>query len=248
MSKRKVIRIGGEDRQKFLQDLVTNDIARLATGLVYAALLTPQGKYLSDFFLTEHDDAILLDLPAVHAPAILQRLSMYKLRAAVTLEETSLAVSRGTGPAPAGALADPRHPSLGWRLYGAETTEDGTDWDAVRVAHCIPEADIELIPNETYILEAGFDRLHGVDFKKGCYVGQEVTARMRHKTELRKGFATVLVEGTAPVGTPITRDGKAVGTLFTQSGGKGIAFLRYDRANGRLQADGARVDAGLTQG
>jgi folate-binding protein YgfZ len=109
------------------------------------------------------------------------------------------------------------------------------------VAHVIPEGGVELIPDDSYVLEMGFERLHGVDFRKGCYVGQEVTARMKHKTELRKGLARVEVEGAAPVGTPILADGRAVGTLFTQSGGRGLAHLRFDRAGGAMTAGEARV-------
>jgi tRNA-modifying protein YgfZ len=239
---RTVFRIAGADRVNFLQGLVTNDLKGLAGGLVYAAILTPQGKYLADFFLKDEGDAILLDADAGQAPALGQRLAMYRLRADVTISDSGLAVRRGTGPAPDGALPDPRHPALGWRAYGAEGGDDGTDFDAIRVAHCIPESGIELIPNETFILEAGFERLHGVDFRKGCYVGQEVTARMKHKTELRKGFATVEVEGSAPPGTPIEdADGKPVGALYTQSGGRGIAYLRFDRAAGPLRSGAATV-------
>jgi folate-binding protein YgfZ len=170
----------------------------------------------------------------------MKRLNMYRLRADVQVEMTGLQVQRGTGEAPEGALMDPRHSGLGWRLYGAEGGDDGSDWDAIRVAHCIPETGVELGP-ESYILEAGFEALKGVDFRKGCYVGQEVTARMKHKTELRKGLRTVEVAGAAPVGTEITAGGKPVGTLYTQSGGKGIAYLRFDRATGEMQAGDARV-------
>ena len=159
----------------------------------------------------------------------------------MTLEPTDLALARGTGPAPEGAVADPRDPALGWRLYGAATGDDGSDWDAIRVTHTIPETLIELIPNETFILEAGFERLHGVDFRKGCYVGQEVTARMKHKTELRKGLVRVVVEGAAPVGSEILAEGKPAGRLFTQSGGRAIAYLRFDRSEGPLTAGSARV-------
>ena len=111
----------------------------------------------------------------------------------------------------------------------------------MRVAHLIPETLIELIPDETYILEAGFERLNGVDFRKGCYVGQEVTARMKHKTELRKGLALVDITGAAPPGTPITADGKEAGMLFTRSGDRAIAHLRFDRADGPLRAGAADV-------
>ena len=242
MGGRQVLRIGGADRIGFLQGLVTNDVAGAAGGLVYAALLTPQGKYVADFFLHETDDAILLDADAGQAPALARRLAMYKLRADVTIADSGLSVSRGTGAPPEGAFMDPRHPDMGWRRYAEDPAEDdGTDWDAIRVAHCIPEAGIELVPDETYVLEAGFERLSGVDFRKGCYVGQEVTARMKHKTDLRKRFARVLVAGEAPTGTSIMRDGKTVGTLFTQSGGVAIAYLRFDRAGPGMTAGDATV-------
>ena len=238
---RRIIRVGGADRVDFLQGLVTNDVTRAP---VWAALLTAQGKYLADFLVVPQGDALLLDVDARLADDLLRRLSMYKLRAAVELAPTELQVTRGTGTAPDGAIPDPRHPALGWRLYGATEGDDGTDWDAIRVAHAIPESLVELIPNETFILEAGFERLHGVDFRKGCYVGQEVTARMKHKTELRKGLVTVAIDGEAPVGTPILMaDGREAGTLFTQSGGRAIAHLRFDRMDGPLTAAEATVTA-----
>jgi len=237
---REILEITGTEAQDFLQGLVTNDLGKLDQGLVYAAMLTPQGKYLADFFLARQGDTILLDVNSSLAESLLKRLNMYKLRADVAVSQSDLNVMRGTGPAPEGALNDPRHPDMGWRLYGETSGDDGTDWDAIRVAHCIPETGIELTP-DSFILEAGFERLNGVDFRKGCYVGQEVTARMKHKTELRKGLASVEVTGEAPAGTPITTDGKAVGTLFTQSGGKGIAYLRFDRSKGDLQAGDATL-------
>lgn len=240
MSDRRILRVSGSDAKSFLQGLVTNNVDKLSDGLVYAALLTPQGKYIADFFLAAEGDAVLLDVDAALAEGLLKRLNMYRLRADVQVEMTDLQVKRGTGEAPEGALADPRHAAMGWRLYGLEGGDDGSDWDAIRVEHCIPETGVELGP-DSYILEAGFEGLNGVDFRKGCYVGQEVTARMKHKTELRKGFRTVQVEGSAPVGTDITADGKPVGTLFTQSGGRGIAYLRFDRAKGEMQAGDARV-------
>lgn len=237
---RSVHKISGPDADHFLQGLITNDIDRMGDGLLYAAMLTPQGKYIADFLLHRQDGAILLDVDAGLAASLIQRLTMYKLRADVDLSDAPLDVLCGTGPAPEGAMNDPRHEALGWRLYGAQGGTDGTDFDAIRVAHCIPETGIELTP-ETFILEAGFERLNGVDFRKGCYVGQEVTARMKHKTELRKGLTTVQVDGTVPVGTAITVDGKPAGTLYTQSGGRGIAYLRFDRATGPMQAGDATL-------
>jgi folate-binding protein YgfZ len=238
---RLVLRIGGADREGFLHGLVTHDVGAAGTGLTYAAILTPQGKYLADFFLLNRGEDILLDVKAELAPKLAQRLAMYRLRADVTIEDSGLSVVRGLGAAPEGAFADPRDPSMGWRGYGMEGGDPAVDWDALRVAACIPETGIELIPDETYILEAGFDRLAGVDHRKGCYVGQEVTARMKHKTELRKGFVTVEVEGQAPVGTEILAGDRSAGVLYTQAAGRGIAYLRFDRATGPMQAGDAKV-------
>lgn len=238
---RRILAISGKDRVQLLQGLVTNDVVH---GPSWAALLTPQGKYLSDFLVIPDGERLLIDIDERLADDLLRRLSMYKLRSDVQIAATDLQVSRGTGPAPEGAIADPRHEALGWRLYGPEGQDDGTDWDAIRVEHTIPETLAELIPNETFILEAGFDRLNGVDFRKGCFVGQEVTARMKHKTELRKGLRTVSVEGEATPGTPILmEDGREAGVLFTQSSGRAIAYLRFDRMNGPLTAGEARVQA-----
>ena len=236
---RRILALSGKDRETFLQGLVTNDVRRAP---VWAALLTPQGKYLADFLIVPDGERLLIDVDEALAGDLIRRLSMYKLRADVTLEPTDLGLARGTGPAPEGAIADPRDPALGWRLYGAATDDDGSDWDAIRVAHTIPETLIELIPNETFILEAGFERLHGVDFRKGCYVGQEVTARMKHKTELKKGLVTLGIEGAAPVGTAILLpDGREAGVLYTQSGGRAIAHMRFDRMVEGLTAGDARI-------
>ncbi|MCC5956281.1 MAG: folate-binding protein YgfZ [Natronohydrobacter sp.] len=239
---RAIIRVSGPDASGFLQGLVTNDLRALPqAGILYAALLSPQGKYLADFFLVADGEDILIDVAESLAEDVLRRLSLYKLRSAVTVMREELPVSRGTGPTPEGALVDPRHPTLGWRLYGVALPEDGTDWAALRVAYCIPETGIELIPDETFILEAGLDRLNGVDFRKGCYVGQEVTARMHHKTELRKGFVTVDISGPAEQGAEILAGGKPAGQVFTRSGDRAIAYLRFDRAGDAMMAGEAKV-------
>ncbi len=241
---RRVLRITGKDRESFLQGLVSNDVRRLAQGPVYAALLTPQGKYLADFLLVPAPDSILLDVKDSLAEALMRRLLMYRLRADVAIAPAGLHVVRGLGPKPADARDDPRHPALGWRAWReAEGGPPTIDWDAIRVAHVIAETGVELVPDETYILEAGFERLHGVDFRKGCYVGQEVTARMKHKTELRKGLRQVGVRGEAAPGTPITIDGREVGTLFTRSGDRAIAYLRLDRIGAGMVAGAADVVA-----
>jgi folate-binding protein YgfZ len=240
---RRLVTLTGADALTFLQGLVSNDVRRLdQPGIVYAALLTPQGKYLADFFVVNTGEVLLLDLPEGLADTTLRRLSMYRLRADVQMAPAAFAVTRGTGAPPEGALPDPRHPALGWRHYGAPLPGIYVDWDALRVEHMIPETGIELIPDETFILEAGFEALNGVDFRKGCYVGQEVTARMKHKTELRKGLTRLRIEGAAPVGTPILmEDGREAGTLYTQSGGRALAHMRFDRMDAPLTAGEARL-------
>jgi folate-binding protein YgfZ len=240
MNNRTLIRLSGPDAFDFLQGLITNDVAKTKDGLVYAALLTPQGKYIADFFVDVQDDALLVDVAESHAAMLAQRLTMYRLRADVQIAEAPLIVSRGSGLAPDGALPDPRHTALGWRLISDRDQSDGTDWDALRVAHVIPETGVELTP-DTYILEAGLERLNGVDFRKGCYIGQEIAARMRHKTVLKKGLTQVSIIGEATVGIEITANGRPAGTLYTQSGSLALAHLRFDRATGEMKAGAATL-------
>ncbi len=266
---RAVLRMTGGAARDVLQGVVTNDVTRVAPGVaVYAALLTPQGKYLFDFFLLDGGDCVLVDVARARADALAQRLKMYCMRRDARVDgETDLGVAlvwpeapAGDGgpgeapPAPDGAavVADPRDPALGWRVYARDPAAalsatgagaaDRAARDALRVALVVPESGVELVPEDTFILEAGFERLHGVDFRKGCYVGQEVTARMKHKAVLRKGLVQVAVDGTAAPGTDVTAGGKRAGTLFTVAGGRGLAELRLDRAGPGMQAGEAQVD------
>lgn len=245
---RTIWRLTGADVLKFLQGLVTNDVLPLAKapGLIWAALLSPQGKYLSDFFVVhqEGEAGILIDIDSRLAEATLRRLTMYKLRSDVQIAQSDLVMSRGTDDAPLGAQTDPRHPALGWRYYSTTDVSQSADWDALRLAHIIPEFPNELRIDDSYILEANFERLHGVDFRKGCYVGQEVTARMKHKTDLRKGLIRLRIEGHAAPGTPITLpDGREAGILGSSYGGAALAHMRYDRLSGPLTAGEAHVFA-----
>ena len=236
---RSLIRLSGADAPHFIKNLITNDPVQGA--LRYAALLSPQGKYIADFFVFFKDDAIVLDVASPLCDLLMARLNMYRLRADVRIEPLDMPINCGVGPTPEGAYADPRDSKgkMGWRQYGI-TPSGAYEWTALRVKHLIPETGIELT-QDTYILEAGFERLNGVDFKKGCYVGQEVTARMKHKTELRKGLAHVKIDQNVPIGTQIRADGKDVGTIFSQSTGRAIAFLRFDRVRPQMQAGGANV-------
>ncbi len=241
-SDRSVLRISGAEATKFLQNLVTNDVRDDQDGLIYTALLTPQGKYLADFFLEHRADHWLLDGSSDQISDLLRRLSLYKLRADVVIEPTDLKVwifANGPG------LPDPRNVALGTRLMGDTAPEfvpsDPTAYTALRIQHAIPAAGRELHPDDAYILEYGFERLNGVDFRKGCYVGQEVTARMKHKTELRKGLAQVSLSGAASEGDEITSNGKTVGRLHSIAGDQALAYLRFDRAGTDMQAGQAQI-------
>lgn len=242
-SDRRIFQISGADALPFLQGLTSNDVLPLAKapGIVWTALLTPQGKYLADFFVVNTGEMLLLDINESLADTTLRRLTMYKLRSDVAFGPSALVAIRGLGETPADALPDPRHEALGWRAYRRFGDAPQIDWDAIRVAHVIPESGIELIPDDSYLLENGFERLHGVNFRKGCYVGQEVTARMKHKTELRKGLTRVMIDGQAPVGTEVLAADKVVGRLFTQSGTHALAHLRLDQAKGVMTAGSVRI-------
>lgn len=246
---RSVLAMTGADARAVLQGVVTNDVTRLGPGApIYAALLTPQGKYLFDFFLIDDGARVLIDVAADRAAALAQRLGMYCLRRdARVAGDTGLTVSLiWAGSPPPGALADPRDPALGWRFYSATPPDlapgDPAEYEARRINATIPATGAELIENDSYILEMGFEALGGVDFRKGCYVGQEVTARMKHKAELKKRLVRVRVDGAAPPGTPILAGDRPAGTLYSQAGGFGLAHLRLDRLDGPLLAGAARVE------
>lgn len=261
---RSVLRVEGADAESFLQGLLTNNVARAAPGApVYAALLTPQGKFLCDMILWRPGapERFLLDVPSALSPDLLRRLTLYKLRAAVSLaEEPALGVlllwaeeAPSRAPEmPAGALdaaPDPREAGLGWRVLGPREAAPPApgpweEWDARRIALGVPAAGADLRPEDGYILEYGFERLRGVDFRKGCFVGQEVVARMKHKTELKKALFEVRVSGPVPPpGTEILSDGKSAGALGGARDGRALALLRLDRADGDLTAGEARLEA-----
>ena len=242
MENRSIIGIGGKENKDFLNGLITNHLPENDKELVYSALLTPQGKYLFDFFLFQGDGNFFLDIHSNYAKEITLRLSMYKLRSKVDLFETKLHASRGIKDPPESCFEDPRGSFLGWRKYAYEKQNDEkVNWNALRVKHCVPETGIELTQEKTFILEAGFERLNGVSFKKGCFVGQEVISRMKRKTNLRKGLTRVIQDKQVEIGTKIFNQNKPVGTLFSQHENLGIAHLNFDRANGELDASGAII-------
>ena len=236
MRDRIVLCVSGPDAKSFLQNLVTNDVTKLKNNIIYSALLTPQGKLVTDFFLVDAGQNVLIDVNSKASDTLLKLLSFYKLRAEIIIEKTDLKVSLGINNKPANGLDDPRHPKMGWRYYSNEDlSEKNINWEKIRIENLIPEFGKEL-SNDSYILEYGFENLNGVDFKKGCYVGQEVTARMKHKSKLKKGLALVETTGSVPFDTPINANNKIVGKVFSSSKNQALAYLRFEFASQKMMA------------
>lgn len=254
LSDRAVLEVTGPDAASFLQGLVTNDVTKVSpAGPVWAALLSPQGKYLFDFlvFARPEGDGFLLDAEAERADMLAKRLSMYRLRAKVEIaprSDLSVYAAWGEGPAPEGAVADPRLPALGHRWIaegGLAATATAADYDAHRLALGVPNGSRDIGIDKMLWLETNAAELNGVDFRKGCYVGQENTARMYHRSKVRKRLMPVRL--SAPVGEDITLrtpDGKDAGELRSHANGRGIAFLRmeYVEANAPLTLGGAPAE------
>jgi folate-binding protein YgfZ len=259
---RAVLRVAGPDARKFLQGLITNDIAKAEGGrAVHAGLLSPQGKILFDFFVVPDSDSLLIDVARDKAEELLKRLGFYRLRARVEITlEPSLAVAAAWGDvpkAPEGAIIypDPRLAGLGFRLLvpaGADAAALGcepaseADYHVLRIKLGVPEGGRDYPFGDTFPHEALFDALNGVDFAKGCYVGQEVVSRMEHRGTARKRI--VRVDGDAPLpepGTAIEVDGVPIGTLGSVSGTSGLAMVRLDRAEQALGAGKALTAGGV---
>jgi len=246
LSARTVIEVSGEDRVAFLQGLVSNDVSDAAPGrAVWAALLTPQGKYLADFFILSDGARLLLDAEAAQAAMLIQRLSRYRLRSRVAIAPVPLLVYAAWDGAPEAAhhaimAPDPRLETAGWRVLApgslaANATED--EYDLHRLALGLPDGSRDMEVDKTVLLEAGFDELNGVSWSKGCYMGQELTARTKYRGLLKRRLVPVSVIGTLPPpGTPITRDGAEVGTMRSGREGVGMALLRLDALEGTLAA------------
>jgi folate-binding protein YgfZ len=249
---RHVVEVAGEDRVPFLQGLVSNDVALAAQDqAVWAALLTPQGKYLADFFVLTDGERLLLDCAAVQARLVADRLSRYRLRSRVTLRAgldwLVHAAWSGTADLPPGCVAapDPRLPGAGIRILSQsplETNADADAYDRHRLALGLPEGCHDLDPDRSVLLEAGFDELHGVSWTKGCYMGQELTARTKYRGLIKRRLLPVETQGTLPPpGTAIEADGREVGTLRHGQGNRAMATLRLDALSAALTAAGQRV-------
>jgi folate-binding protein YgfZ len=237
---RVVIALSGPDARTLLQGLITNDIERLSPGrALYAALLTPQGKILFDFLITEGDGAVLLDCAAASAEALAKRLIMYRLRAKVEIAiRPQLAVVWGEG------LDDPRLSTLGRRTVMARAEVSALPSGAYlehRLKLGVPEG-ADFGSDKMFALDAGLEELHGVSFEKGCYVGQELTARMKHRGTARKRL--LVIEGDSvlpPPGTDVKAAGHSLGEITSTYGARGFALIRLDRLQ---ETGGAAIEAG----
>ncbi|MET4276094.1 MULTISPECIES: folate-binding protein [unclassified Bradyrhizobium] len=266
---RGVIKVAGEDARNFLNGLVTTDVDKLKPGLGrFGALLTPQGKIIVDFLITEapagHGGGFLIDCPKPLADGLATKLKFYKLRAKVTVENLSddLGVLAAWDGKPAAqpdlAFADPRNEGLGYRilipedlkqklsdLIGAELV-DATAYEAHRIALGVPRGGLDFTYSDAFPHETNMDRLSGVDFDKGCYVGQEVVSRMQHRGTARTRSVKVLLEDSSPEpGVSVMAGDKPVGTMGSSAKGKGIALVRIDRVADALDAGQALTAGGL---
>lgn len=259
LPERGVVRVTGEDAAKFLQGLVTCDVEAIPAGEArFGALLTPQGKIVVDFLILAAPEDVgggfLIDAPRALAGDLAKKLGFYRLRARVAVEDQSdqLGVTAlwdtDAAPETGGILArDPRHPRLGWRMIAPlpmETFADTAAWQAHRIALGIPEGGRDFVYGDAFPHEADMDQLAGVDFKKGCYVGQEVVSRMQHRGTARTRVVPVAYADHAPMeGADVMAGDRSIGTMGSSADGHGLAKLRLDKAEDAMAA-GQTIAAG----
>ena len=246
LASRAVIAVSGPDWRSFLQGLLTQDVETLAVGeLRFAGLLTPQGKLLYDLFVAGTEDGALLDVAAAHRDAILTRLSMYRLRAKVELTASDRPVIAVFGGeiAGQGLYADPRLPALGARAYDDRATDADEDaYEAHRLALGVP-GPADWGSETTYPIEANFDLLAGIDFKKGCFVGQETTSRMKRRGTIKNRMLPITFDGPPPpFGAEVLAGELRAGEVLSGRDGRAMALLRLDRIEGAaLSVEGRPV-------
>jgi tRNA-modifying protein YgfZ len=256
LQSRAAIAVGGPEWRGFLQGLLTQDVETLAPGEArFAALLTPQGRLLYDLFVVGQEDGALLDVEAEHRDAVIQRLAMYRLRAKVEIAADDRAVTilfspdRGAPgqPSDPGWVRDPRLPELGWRGYGAAAPPGAVavreaDREAQKLRLGVP-GPADWGTDKTYPIEANFDLLNGIDFRKGCFVGQETTSRMKRRGQVKSRMLPIRFEGPAPAfGSEVLAGELRAGQVLSGAEGRAIALVRLDRATGpNLTVDGRPV-------
>lgn len=247
---RSVIVVEGEDRIAFLQGLVSNDVAAASgSHAVWAALLTAQGKWLADFFVIADGDRLLLDCEQDQAVMLIQRLSRYRLRMQVSLRiEPALLIYVAWPDRPEFAglvVPDPRLPEFAWRILSPTplpVTATPEEWDRRRLAAGLPDGSKDMEADRSVLLEAGFDELAGVSWSKGCYMGQELTARTKYRGLVKRRLVPVTIHGAAPpAGSPVMRDGVEAGTMRSSRDAIGLASLRLDALGHSLRCGDATL-------
>ena len=244
LDSRALISVTGEDAKPFLHNVLTQDVETLVDGeLRFGALLSPPGRLLFDLFLLGQADGVLLDVATERRDALIQRLSMYKLRAKVQVAADDRPVFAAWPDAPTGFIPDPRTPLMGGRLYG-EATADASeaDYDAYRLSVGLPDPTADAPQDKTYPIEADFDLLHGIDFQKGCFVGQETTSRMKRRGTIKNRMLPLDFDGPPPVfGAEVLKGELRAGEVLSGQDGSVMALLRIDRIDGDLTVDGRPV-------
>ena len=270
LPERSVVKVIGDDARRFLNGLASNDIGKVAPGRPsFAALLTPQGKIIVDFIVAEaapeDGGGFFLDCPRALTSALVEKLNFYKLRAKVTIEDLSdalgvMAVWDGTGDSEYGlCYTDPRLAALGWRIMLppnlaaeaagdlAATLTDAAAYDAHRIALGVPRGGSDFSYGDTFPHEADMDQLAGVDFDKGCYIGQEVVSRVEHRASARNRVVPIAFDRFAPIpGLPVTAGDKNLGMIGSASNGRGLALLRLDRVADALASTTPLTCGGIT--
>ncbi len=275
LERRGVVALGGPDVRDYLQGLVSNDVAKVAPDrAIYAALLTPQGKFLHEMFITADDERLLLDCEADRRDDLMRRLKIYRLRAKVTIDDRTAdlvvvaligaATALGLRPTPghatafAGGIAytDPRLAAIGARAVlpragAAEALSaaglaaaPAAEYERRRLGLGLPDGSRDMMVEKATLLESGFEELNGVDWDKGCYMGQELTARTKYRGLVKKRLVPVAIEGPAPEpGTPVLRGGKQAGEMRSAGTGLGLALMRLEALaeDGPFTAGDARL-------
>ncbi len=276
LGSRGVVTVGGRDRKSFLQGVISNDIEHVAADrAIWAALLTPQGKYLHDFFVIEIDDTLYLDCESERLMDLGKRLHRFKLRAEVELgigegfavyalygddaldglglsAEPGASCTLGEGA----VYTDPRLPAAGARALLPEgdaenaltsmgfSAGDANSYDALRLELGLSDGSRDLVIEKSTLLESNFDELHGVDWDKGCYIGQELTARTKYRGLVRKRLMPVRIDGPVPEkGTPVLAGGMEIGEMRSGLESRGLALIRLERL-AEADSDGMGFDAG----
>ncbi|MBX3476334.1 MAG: folate-binding protein YgfZ [Brevundimonas sp.] len=249
LSSRALVRISGPDARPFLHNLLTQDVETLAPGQVrFGALLSPPGRLLFDLFLWGEAEAVVLDVAAERRAALMQRLGLYRLRAQVQIEEDARPVLASWPDVRPGFAADPRLGALGGRALGegSEADADEAAYEAHRLALGVPDPATDGGQDRRYPIEADFDLLNGIDFHKGCFIGQETTSRMKRRGAIRNRMAPILFDGPAPApGAEVLNGDLRAGEVLSGRDGAAMALLRLDRLEGELTVDGRPVSVRL---